>query len=95
MIYMFNPETAATCMTNVWLREMLGTADPEKIGAFGEKYFNFVRGFQGRCFPYLMLSHISSGSHPMLPMEIRVGVYLSLIASYLRIYNALPLITLH
>ena len=84
MIYMFNPETAATCMTNVWLREMLGTADPEKIGAFGEKYFNFVRGFQGRCFPYLMLSHISSGSHPMLPMEIRVGVYLSLIASYLQ-----------
>ena len=84
IIYVCNPETASACLTNIWLRETLGTADLNQIGAFCDKYITFVRGVQGRCFPYLMLSYISSVSHPLLPMEIRVGAYLSIIGSYLQ-----------
>ena len=83
-IYTFNPETALAAMTNIWLRESLGTEDLRKVKNFTDKYLGFVRGFQSRCFPYLMLSHLSTASHPVLPLEIRVGAYLSLISSYLQ-----------
>ena len=84
LIYAFNPETAVACMTNIWLREILGTNDVQIARNFTDKYVSFVKGFQSRCFPYLLLSHISAGSHPALPMEVKVGLYLSIIGSYLQ-----------
>ena len=84
LVYAFNPETAVACITNIWLREILGTNDVQIARDFTDKYVSFVRGLQSRCFPYLLLSHMSAGSHPALPMEIKVGIYLSIIGLYLQ-----------
>ena len=84
IIYLFNPETALASLTNVWLRESLGTPCIQTVKNFTDKYLSFIRGFQSRCFPYLLLSHTSSASHPTLPMEIRVGAYLSIIGNYVQ-----------
>ena len=83
IVYNFNPESALASGTNILLRDILGTNDPAIWNNFTDKYLGFVRGFQSRWFPYLLLACGTASSHPLLPMEIRVGSYLNIICCYL------------
>ena len=89
MVYCFNPESALASGTNILLRDILGSEDPKIWHDFTDKYLGFIRGFQSRWFPYLLLASGTGVSHPVLPMEIKVGAYLSLICCHLETMVAL------
>ena len=83
IIYGFNPESALACGTNILLRDILGSNNPQVWRNFTDKYLGFIRGFQSRWFPYILLACGSGSTNPLLPMEIRVGSYMHIICCYL------------
>ena len=83
LVWSMNPESSMSAVLTTMVRELAGFSTNQEAIFATQSYPDVVKGLASRIWPVSVLAQASGGLSPALPLELKINLILSMVASLL------------